>query len=167
MGEIELIQQLAKTTRQWRERALKGIFDSGQSNLSYRPASGMSSVGWLLAHQAAVYDFSLNHLLQNKPPIDPEMFKAHLPGTTGDWSGSNLEEINQYYDRCESAFLSWVDACEPSEFERVVDGENIPKFFQGMTVLEVISNLFIHLNHHNGHLSAIKGDAQTIHDIHI
>ena len=162
-----MIHQLAKTTRQWRERALKGIFEIGQTDLSYRPSTGMSSLGWLIAHQAAVYDFSLNHLLLSQPPIKPELFKAHLPGTTGDWSGTTLEEMNQYYDECEAAFLSWVDKSKPADFERIIDGDKIPQFFQGMTVLEVISNLFIHLNHHNGHLSAIKGDLLIKHDTHI
>ncbi len=167
MGEKELIKQLAKTTRQWRERALKDIFESGQTDLSFRPSTGMSSIGWLIAHQAAVYDFSLNILLQKKPPINPDLFKAHLPGTTGDWSGASLDEMNNYYDECESAFLDWVDNCESAEFERVIDGEDIPKFFRGMTVLEIFSNLFVHLNHHNGHLSSISGDVQTRHDVQI
>ncbi|MFW9849497.1 MAG: DinB family protein [Candidatus Thorarchaeota archaeon] len=167
MGEKELIRQLAKTTRQWRERALKDILESGQSDLSYRPSSGMSSIGWLIAHQAAVYDFSLNMLLQKKSPINPDLFKAHVPGTTGDWSGVSLDEMNVYYDECESALLDWVDNCESSEFERVIDGEDIPKFFRGMTVLEIFSNMFVHLNHHNGHLSSISGDVQARHDVQI
>ncbi len=167
MSEIEMIRHLARTTRKWRERALKGIMDAGQSDLAYRPSTGMSSLGWLIAHQAAVYDFSLNHLIQSSPPLRPDLFKAHLPGTKGDWSGATLEEMNQYYDDCETAFLTWVENAQQSDFERVVDGENIPKFFQGMTVLEIISNLFVHLNHHNGHLSSIKGDLMTRHDTHI
>jgi len=167
MSEKEMIRQLAKTTRQWRERALRDIFEVGTVDLSYRPTTGMSSLGWLIAHQAAVFDFSLNHLLQKKSPINPELFKAHLPGTTGDWSGASLDEMNRYYDECESALLDWVDKCEPADFERVIDDEDIPKFFRGMTVLEIFSNMFIHLNHHNGHLSAIKGDILTKHDVQI
>ncbi|MHA1906583.1 MAG: DinB family protein [Candidatus Thorarchaeota archaeon] len=161
-----MIKQLVKTTREWRERALNDILNSGKT-LSYRPSTGMSSLGWLIAHQAAVYDFSLNHLLKSGSPINPELFKAHLPGTSGDYSGTSLEEMNQYYDECEYAFLEWLDNTKPDDFELIIDGERIPKYFRGMSVLEIVSNLIIHLNHHNGHLSSIKGDMMTRRDTQI
>jgi hypothetical protein len=124
-------------------------------------------LGWLIAHQAAVYDFSLNHLLKLGSPIRPELFKAHLPGTSGDYSGTSIEEMYQYYDECEQAFMEWLDSTNPEDFERIVDEDRIPEFFRGMSVREIVSNLFIHLNHHNGHLSSIKDDLRVRRDTHI
>lgn len=167
MEEKRMIKQMALTTRKWRDRILQEIEDTGRMDLAYRPSTGMSSLGWLIAHQAAVYDFSLNRLIQSASPLNPKLFKDHLPGTSGEWLGTPLEEMYQYYDLCEGAFITWIENVAPSEFDRVIDSDDIPKFFRGMTVREVISYMFAHLNHHNGHLSAIKGDILTKRSIHI
>ncbi len=156
--EIEMIQEMAQAVRIWRDRALNQNKQVGLADLSYRPESGMSSLGWLLAHQGAVYDFSLNVLIQQESPSNPPLFKKHLPGTTGEWDGTPLMTIMEYYDSAEGDFLSWVDTATNEDMERVVQGEGIPSFFQGMTVRRVISNMFTHLNHHNGQLDSLRRD---------
>jgi hypothetical protein len=66
-----------EVSRVWRERAIKGFQKLGSDDLGYRPASGMSSFGWLLAHQAALYDYSLNVLVKGGSPKNPELFRKY------------------------------------------------------------------------------------------
>ncbi len=153
-----LVSDLAQATRRWRERAIRKNQDAGLLDLSFRPASHMSSLGWLLAHQGAVYDFSLNFLILSQEPLNSELFRNHVPGTTGDWDGTSMNDIISYYDTTENAFLEWVKSANESDLERIVDGDRIPEFFRGMTVRQIISNAFVHLNHHNGHLDSLRRD---------
>ena len=83
MGEIEFVQKMVQTTREYRDRVLKTIIESGLEDLSFRPSTGMSSMGWLLTHQAAVYDFSLNMLIKGQSAAKPELLQSHIPGTSG------------------------------------------------------------------------------------
>jgi len=158
MNVADLVRSLAAFTRAWREKAARGLREEGCSDLSFRPSNGMSSLGWLLAHQAAVYDFTLNVLIKGKPPERPDLFTKYTPGTEGDWAGTPLKEIDAYYDSTESDFLAWSEQASAEELSRVLEGTSIPEYFRGMRVIDVIANAFVHLNHHNGHLSAIKGD---------
>ncbi len=158
MGETDFLRQMIQTTREYRDRVLKEIDDSGLIDLSFRPSTGMSSLGWLLAHQGAVYDFSLNVLLLDRPPSRPELFKEYVPGTTGDWKRTALEEMLSYYDASEGALIDWIQSQKSSDLDAVIDRENIPKFFCGMSVREVLCNLFAHLNRHTGHLEALRRD---------
>jgi hypothetical protein len=118
----------------------------------------MSSLGWVLAHQAAVYDFSLNMLIKNGPPKNPVLFGLYTPGTSGEWKGTSREEIDEYYDSCERDFLDYINAASEEDLERKIPEGNAPSFFVGMTVREVITNAFTHLNYHTGHLTAIRKD---------
>lgn len=156
--EYKLIEEMAKSTRNWRDRALEGIAKDGLSDLSYRPRSGMSSLGWLIGHQGAGYDFSLNVLILGGSSSRPETLKKFVPGTSGDWDGTPLEEMLQYYDSSEHDFLAWAESTTTEELDRIVDRKEIPQFFRGMTVRQIISHLFVHLNHHNGQLLALKRD---------
>ncbi len=158
--EFEIIKEMAYATRSWRDRALERNVKEGLTDLSYRPESGMSSLGWLLAHQGAVYDFSLNTLILRRKPSNPSFFQKHLPGTDGSWDSTPLEDIMNYYDSTEQDFLNWVETAPDEEMNRVIDEEGIPQFFRGMTVRRAISYLFAHLNHHNGHLDALRRDWQ-------
>lgn len=134
-------------------------------DFSHKPRSGMSSVGWLLAHQAAIFDFSLNVLIKGGPPLNPVMFKKYTPGTSGDWDGTTLVTIQQYYDENERALLEWVESASNEDLNRVLKGEDIPTYFVGMSVQEVILSAFVHLNYHTGHLSAIRRDWLAAADI--
>jgi len=158
MGDVEFVEQIIQTTREYRDRALKAIEESGLSDLSFRPSTGMSSLGWLLAHQAAVYDFSLNSLLLGQSPSRPDLFQKYIPGTSGDWDGTTLEEIHAYFNAGEQAFIDWIKNQTKSDLELVIDRENIPKFFRGMTIREILTNLFAHLNRHTGHLESLGRD---------
>ncbi|UCH05612.1 MAG: DinB family protein [Candidatus Thorarchaeota archaeon] len=158
MNLADLVRSLAAYTRAWREQAARSLKEEGCTDLSYRPSSGMSSVGWLLAHQAAVYDFTLNVLIKGESPEKPDLFSKYTPGTGGDWADTPLEEIDAYYDSTERAFLAWSAEASTEELSRVLEGTEIPEYFRGMRIIDVIANAFVHLNHHNGHLSAIKGD---------
>ena len=72
MSDIEDIRLAIKSVRKWRDMEIKLLSDAG-CDLSYRPQNGMSSFGWVLAHQAAIYDFSVNMLIEQGPPMNPEM----------------------------------------------------------------------------------------------
>lgn len=163
-NELELIKELAQATRSWRERALEKNNQVGLTDLSVRPESGMSSLGWVLAHQGAVYDFSLNVLILRKSPSNPSFFQKHLPGTTGEWDGTPLPRIMDYYDSAEVAFLEWIISATNEDMDRVIGGEDIPPFFRGMTVRRVISHMFTHLNHHNGQLDSLRRDWERTHE---
>jgi hypothetical protein len=160
MDVFELIRSMAAATRAWRERAFLELQQEGCSDLSHRPRSDMSSIGWLLAHQAAAYDYVLNMLIQGNPPKNPDLFYLYRGDSNdkGDWAGTSLQEINDYFDLAEGNFLSWFERASDKELNHVLKGPNIPQYFNGMRVIEAIADMFAHLNHHNGHLSAIKGD---------
>ena len=158
MGELDFIRDSVLSTRKWRDLNLEKMEKEGLTDLSYRPKTGMSSLGWLLAHQAAVYDFSLNVLILQGQASNPELFKEHVPGTTGEWTGISLEEIHEYYDTSEKQFLDWAEQASQEDMVRVIKEGETPDFFVGMTVRKVITYMFAHLNHHNGHLSALVRD---------
>ena len=128
-----LVKSLAASTRNWRERALRSLQEEGCSDLSYRPRSGMSSVGWLLAHQAAAYDYTLNILLKGNPPKHPNLFYKYRGDSddSGEWSGQSLQEINDYYDSSENDFITWVEQASDKQLNRILEGPNIPQYFQG------------------------------------
>lgn len=114
----------------------------------------MSSFGWLLAHQAAVYDYSLNVLIKGGSPKSPGLFTKHTPGTDGDWTGVSLQEIEDYYTSSEEDLLAYVkDAAD--EQLLLVPEHDVPATFRGMRVIDLIANAFVHLGHHIGHLNAI------------
>jgi uncharacterized damage-inducible protein DinB len=150
----DLAFSMAQRTRIWRERAIKAFQKLGNGNLGYRPASGMSSFGWLLAHQAAVYDYSLNVLIKGGSPKSPELFKAHTPGTDGEWTGVSLQEIEDYYNTGEEALLAFIKDAADEQLITVPE-HDVPAPFRGMRVIDLIANTFVHLGHHNGHLNTI------------
>ncbi len=120
----------------------------------------MSALGWVLAHQGAAYDYALNMLLKGNPPKHPDLFCKYRGDSEdlGNWSGHSLQEINDYYNSTEKDFIEWVEQRSDKELYCVLEGPEIPQFFRGKRVVDVIAFTFTHLNHHNGHLSAIKGD---------
>ena len=65
MSELDFIEATALCAREWRDRVLGELTESGCTDLSYRPKSGMSSVGCVLAHQATVLDFTVARNLYN------------------------------------------------------------------------------------------------------
>ncbi|MHA2350795.1 MAG: DinB family protein [Candidatus Thorarchaeota archaeon] len=77
MNAVEFIKSMAKFTRTLRERAFRSLQKEGCNDLSFRPSTGMSSIGWLLAHQAAIYDFVLNLLIRGKPLKYPDFFDSY------------------------------------------------------------------------------------------
>jgi hypothetical protein len=141
--------------REWREMELQELKELG-CELSYRPSSGMSSLGWLLAHQGAVYDFSLNFLIRGEGPKHSEMFDNYRPGTTGDWAETPLDEILEFFDTTEREFLEWAEQADTDEFDRILEGERVPKFFAGRSIREIVTTMFTHLNYHTGHIAALK-----------
>ena len=158
MSDIQDILLSAKSVRKWRDMEIRLLSEAGCDDLSYRPRTGMSSFGWVLAHQAAIYDFSLNMLIRQGPPMNPELFKLYSPSTAGEWIETPLTEIQEYFDATEKNLLDWVEKTEPADFEQVIEEGTAPSFFVGMTHREVIANAFTHLNYHTGHLTAIRKD---------
>jgi len=158
MSDIDFIQAGLKAVRTWREDVISRIKETGLDDLSYRPSTGMSEFGWVLAHQAAVFDFSLNVLIKQETPVNTELFGLYRPGTEGEWSGISYEEIQDYYDSGELAILEWAQSESESDFKRVIEEGTAPNFFVGMTVYEVISNMFSHLSYHTGQLAALGRD---------
>jgi uncharacterized damage-inducible protein DinB len=140
---------------------------AGCTDLSYRPRTGMSSLGWVLAHQAAVYDYSLNVLIKQETPKRPDLFKIYTPGTSGSWAGTSSEEIQEYFDETEKDLLEWISSASAEDFERVITDKSAPSFFQGMTVREVLASTFAHLNYHTGHLTALRRDFEQNTDVRI
>jgi uncharacterized damage-inducible protein DinB len=151
---LELVRSMAQRTRVWRERAIKGFQKLGSDDLGYRPASGMSSFGWLLAHQAALYDYSLNVLVKGGSPKNPELFRRYTPGTDGEWTGVSLQEIGDYYTSGEEALLAYVKGATDEQLTSVPE-HDMPAPFKGMRVIDLIANTFVHMGHHIGHLNAI------------
>ncbi|MFW9806816.1 MAG: DinB family protein [Candidatus Thorarchaeota archaeon] len=160
MDAVEFIRSLAASTREWRERALQYLQEEGCNDLAYRPKSGMSSIGWLLAHQGAAYDYVLNILISGRQPKNPDLFFSYRGDSNdpGDWSGTSLQEINEYFDTVESDFLTWLEHAADDELNRMLEGPETPQYFRGKRVIDAVADMFAHLNHHNGHLNAIKGD---------
>jgi len=74
MSVVEFVKSMAKSTRTFRERAFQKMQKNGCDDLSFRPSTGMSAIGWLLTHQAVAYDFVLNELIRGKPPKNPDLF---------------------------------------------------------------------------------------------
>ncbi len=160
MSAIEFVKRMVKFTRIFRERAFQSLKVNGCNDLSFRPSTGMSSIGWILAHQAAVYDFVLNTLILEKPLKYPDFFESYSGGDSeqGDWIETPLEEIEGYFDSTEEDFLEWVENIPHEEMYRTLDDSCVSQYHQGMPIIDVIADMFAHLNHHNGHLSAINGD---------
>jgi len=156
--DAEFFRLAAKATRKWRDMELHLITEAECSDLSYRPRSGMSSLGWVLAHQAAVYDYSLNMLIKQGPPKNQRLFGLYTPGTSGDWDGTPLAQIQEYYDASEQDLLRWIAAASKEELERRIEEGKAPSFFVGQTIREVLTNTFTHLDYHTGHLTAIRKD---------
>lgn len=157
MNDIQNARISAKSVRKWREMEIRLLTKAG-CDLSYRPRNGMSAYGWVLAHQAAIYDFSVNMLIKQGTLMNPEMFKLYQPGTTGDFPGTPMAEIQDYYDKAEANLLDWVEKAKPADFEKVILEGTAPSFFVGMTYREVLTSAFTHLNYHTGHLAAIRKD---------
>jgi uncharacterized damage-inducible protein DinB len=158
MTDIEFIKTGLKTIRKWRDLELSRIRESGLTDLSYRPRTGMSELGWVLAHQAAVFDFSLNVLIKGEKPTNTALFDSYRPGTDGTWTGVTLDEIDEYYDSGESAIVEWTSSVEKEEFERVIQEGTAPNFFVGMTIREVIASMFSHVSYHTGQISSLGRD---------
>ena len=158
MSDIENNKLAAKSVRKWRDMEIRLLSEAGCDELSYRPQNGMSSFGWILAHQAAIYDFSVNMLIEQGTPMNPEMFELYRPGTSGDWSGTPLSDIHEYFDTTEANLIDWVKKAKPADFERVIKEGKAPSFFVGMTCREVLANGYTHLNYHTGHLAALRRD---------
>ncbi len=158
MNDIQHVQLAAKSVRLWRDMEIRLLKEAGCENLSYRPRSGMSSLGWVLAHQAAVYDFTVNMLIEQGSPMNPELFDAYRPGTSGDWIGTPLSEIQEYFDASEANLFDWVKKAKSVDFERTIEKGTAPSFFVGMSYREVLTNAFTHLNYHTGHLTSIRKD---------
>ncbi len=150
------IHLAAKSVRKWREMEIRLLTDAGCTDLAFHPPNGMSSFGWVLAHQAAIYDYTVNMLIEQGQPMNPELFKLYQPGTSGDWMGTPLSEIQQYFDIMEKNLLEWVKTAQPADFERIIEKGTAPSFFVGMTCREVLANAFTHLNYHTGHLTALR-----------
>ncbi|MHA2356048.1 MAG: DinB family protein [Candidatus Thorarchaeota archaeon] len=148
---------MVKRTRIWRDRAVKSLQKLGCDDFGYRPESGMSSIGWLLAHQAAVYDYSLNTLILGGPPKRPELFRKHVPGTDGEWTGISEDEIDDYYTSGEEDILEYVKDASDEQLLSVPE-HDMPATFKGMRVVDLITNTFAHLGHHNGHLNVIVNE---------
>ena len=161
MTHSDIFIQLVKSTNLWRDAQLNKLDEVGCSDLAFRPRNGMSSLGWLLAHQGVVYDFIINVLIKNGNSLNEKLLKLYLPGTVGDWDGTPLDEINKYYIACEGAFLEWIKDAPPSEFERNVDHEKAPQFFKGRTVLDLISIMITQLNYHTGHIESLRRDWES------
>jgi hypothetical protein len=158
MSDIDFVRSGLKATRNWRDLILSRCNEIGLRDLSYRPRTGMSAFGWILAHQAAVFDFSLNVLVKKQAPINTEMFESYRPGTDGSWIGTGLDEIKAYYDSGESSIIEWVDSAGTPDFEAVIEEGTAPKFFVGMTIRDVIANMFCHLSFHSGQLESLRRD---------
>ncbi len=158
MSEVDFIKTTALCAREWRDRVLGELTESGCTDLSYRPKSGMSSMGWVLAHQATVLDFTLNGLIKRGSLKNPEMGNVYAPGTSGASDGTLVEEIHEYYDSGEYEFLEWVGKATPDDLARVIQEGEAPAFFVGMAIRKLIATMFAHINYHTGHLQAIHKD---------
>lgn len=155
MVHKEVFLLSAEVARKWRDMEVRMLSEAGCDDLSFRPCTCMSSLGWVLAHQAAVYDFSLNVLIKESAPSNDRLFQLYSPKTSGDWDGTPLTEIQNYYTTSERDFLEWINGASEKDLNRKIQ---TGPFFVGMTIKEVITNTFAHLNYHTGHLTAIRKD---------
>jgi len=160
VNDYNLFKLAAAETRKWRDMEIRLIDETGHDDLSYHPKTGMASLGWVLAHQAAVFDFSLNMLIKVGPPKRPDLFKLYTPGTAGDWAGTSREEIKEYYESGEHELLEFVRTASEDELEKRIQEGKAPSFFVGMTVREVITSTFTHIDYHTGHLTSIRKELQ-------
>ena len=160
VAEIEFIKKAVQCVREWRDFVLSEMHGIGMSDLSFRSETGIPALGWILGHQAASYDFSLNLLIKGEPPKNPRMFELHKPGTSGDWNNVPLEELEEYYDTCEQDFLEWIENATEHDMERTIQEGSAPEFFVGRTIREVIATMFTHLNYHTGHLAAMRTECR-------
>jgi len=158
MSDIENNQLAAKSVRKWRDMEIRLLSEAGCDDLSYRPQNGMASFGWILAHQAVIYDHSVNMLIEQGPPMNSDLVELYRPGTSGNWPGTPLSDIQEYFDATEANMLNWVKNAKPADFERVIEEGKAPSVFVGMTCREVLTYSFAHLNYHTGHLAAIRKD---------
>jgi len=156
--DAEFFRLSAKATRKWREMEIRLLTEAECTDLSYSPRNGMSSLGWVLAHQAAVYDFSLNMLIKQGPPKNQKLFDLYTPGTSGDWDGTPLTQIQEYYDYSEQDLLKWIETANEEQLERRIEKGKAPSFFVGQTIREILTSTFTHLDYHTGHLTAIRKD---------
>jgi hypothetical protein len=156
MNDLLYVQLASKSVRKWRDMEIRLLSEAGCDDLSFRPKYGMSAYGWVLAHQAAIYDFSVNMLIGQGPPMNQEMFDLYRPGTAGEWMETPLSEIQEYFDATEANLLDWVKKIKPDDFDKKI--ENGPSFFIGMTYREALISAFTHLNYHTGHLAALRRD---------
>ena len=162
MTEKLLIKDAIRHLDSWRRAELSQIAASGLTDLSYRPRSGMSSLGWVLAHQVSVFDFTLNGVIKRTTLMYPDLFRSYKPGTNGEWNGVSLERIQEYQKSCEETFLHWVESVNSNELSRVIEDKTLPSFFVGKTVRQVIMDMVCHINTHTGHLGAIRRDWTSI-----
>ncbi len=160
MDAVDVIRGLVSSTRAWRESVIHELEEMGFNDLAYRPCTGMSAYGWLLAHHGAVYDYNLNILIQGGEPKYPDMFYSYRGDSTdnGEWKGTSLDDINEYFDSTERDFLLWLESTPEEELSRTLDGPEVSQYYKGKRVIDALTDMFAHLNHHNGHLSTIKGD---------
>ncbi len=158
MTDIEFIKAGLKAVRTWRNLELSRIRESGLTDLSYRPRTGMSELGWVLAHQAAVFDFSLNVLIKGKKPTNTKLFDSYRPGTDGTWTGVTMNEIDEYYNTGEESIIDWALSVTDEELNRVIQEGTAPNFFVGMTIREVITSMFSHISYHTGQIAALGRD---------
>ncbi|MHA2162708.1 MAG: DinB family protein [Candidatus Thorarchaeota archaeon] len=162
MTERILIQDAINRLSDWWKAELNQIASSGLTDLSYRPRNGMSSLGWVLAHQVSVFDYTLNGLIRGTNLRYPDLFMDYRPGTKGDWDGIPLGKIKDYYKSCEGAFLEWVELVNEDELSRVIEDKTVPKYFVGKTIRQVIMDMICHISIHTGHLAAIRRDWTSI-----
>ena len=158
MSDIDFVRSGLKASRTWRNLILSRCKDIGLEDLSYRPRTGMSAFGWILAHQAAVFDFSLNVLIKKQDLANKQLFDLYRPGTDGSWVGTELDEINAYYDSGEFSVIEWIESASNIDFEEIIEEGTAPKFFVGMTIRDVITNMFSHLSFHSGQLESLRRD---------
>ena len=163
MTESDFVRESVKCVREWRDNLLEQLQELGCSDLSFRSEEGIPSFGWIIGHQAAVYDYSLNVLIKGGSPKNPRIFSLHTPGTSGDWSGIPMAELLEYFDSGEKDFLEWFDSVDSSELERKIEAGKVPQFFAGRTVRNLITTMFTHLNYHTGHLAAMRTEWRTHH----
>ena len=160
MKDYDMFKLAADSTRKWRDMEIRLIDETGSDDLSYRPQTGMASLGWVLAHQASVFDFSLNMLINAGSPKNQQLFKLYIPGTSGDWAGTSREVIKEYYDSGERDLLEYIRNASEDDLENRIQEGNAPSFFVGMTVREVITSTFTHIDYHTGHLTSIRKELQ-------
>jgi hypothetical protein len=99
-------------------------------------------------------------LIKEGTPKNPDMFYLYRGDSTdtGDWKGTPFDEIESYFESAEKEFLRWFDSVSDEELNRRLERPSTPEYFRGKRVMDTITDMFAHLNHHNGHLNSIKVD---------